>query len=132
VEGKSSHVENILRKILPVPDASKWRLQSRKRKVERSKILTATPYKNKLQESKEDHQNRNEEAFKIQKKDWFYTAFNTWALYEWPYRRQHSKHFVQRMFRRRLDSVSVMWRIGSWGMCGCRKWCVIHVTYVKK
>jgi hypothetical protein len=46
VGSKGSHVENIFKKISPIPDASKQRLQSRERKAERSGILTATPYKN--------------------------------------------------------------------------------------
>jgi hypothetical protein len=53
VEDNGGHVEKILKRISPIPDASKWGLQSRKRKAERSEILTATPYKNKLQEKKE-------------------------------------------------------------------------------
>lgn len=44
----------ILEKLSPVPDASKRRLQSRKRKSQRSEILTSTPFKEILQAKRDE------------------------------------------------------------------------------
>ena len=49
-----SRCTSILQKISPLPDASKRRLEGRKRKAQRSEILTSTPFKQQLQAKHDD------------------------------------------------------------------------------
>lgn len=49
-EEASNDVSAVLQKISPLPDASKKRLTTRKRKAQRSEILTSTPYKSMMEE----------------------------------------------------------------------------------
>ena len=50
----SANIASALKKLSPLPDASKRRLATRKRRAEKSEILTATPYKERLEEKKNE------------------------------------------------------------------------------
>ncbi|KAJ4451720.1 hypothetical protein ANN_03190 [Periplaneta americana] len=56
----SASIAPLLKKLSPIPDASKRRLATRKRKAEKSQILTGTPYKESLDE-KQVQKNKKDE-----------------------------------------------------------------------
>ena len=58
--GYCTKFASALKKLSPLPGASKRRLATRKRRAEKSEILTATPYKERLEEKKNEKEDREE------------------------------------------------------------------------